>query len=73
MTTLTPLQISNSGKKGPQGPPGPPGPDKVLEKRQVSSFIPGDSDEGPFLPIVQPGATPTFSAKCNSDEIVTGG
>ena len=71
-TTLTPLQISNSGKEAPQGPPGPPGPDKVLEKRQVSSFI--LSDEGPpFLPIVQPGATPTFSAKCNSDEIVTGG
>jgi hypothetical protein len=51
-------------------PPGRPGPDKVLEQRQVSSFIPTDP---PSLPIVQPGGTGTFSAKCNSDEIVTGG
>jgi hypothetical protein len=51
-------------------PPGPAGPDKVLEQRQVSSFIPTDP---PSLPIVQPGGTGTFSAKCNTDEIVTGG
>jgi hypothetical protein len=49
-------------------PAGPPGPDQVLEKRQVSSVIPS-----PSIPIVQPGGTGTFSAKCNSDEIVTGG
>ncbi|MGA9319257.1 MAG: hypothetical protein WBV84_14490 [Nitrososphaeraceae archaeon] len=68
VTTLTPLQLSNSGKEGPQGPPGPPGPDKVLEKRQTDSNPPP-----PSLPIVQPGGTSTRSAECNSDEIVTGG
>jgi|SoiMethySBSTD1v2_1073268.scaffolds.fasta_scaffold774295_1 hypothetical protein len=51
-------------------PPGPPGSEQVLEKRQVSSFIPTDP---PSIPIVQPGGTGTLSAKCNSDEIVTGG
>ena len=50
-------------------PPGPPGPDKILEMRQVSSISPDVGD----IPIVQPGGTSTFSAKCNSDEIVTGG
>ena len=37
--------------------------------RQVSSISP---DVG-GISIVQPGGTSTFSAKCNSDEIVTGG
>ena len=41
VTTLTPLQLSNSGKEGPQGPPGPPGPDKVLENRQIGSLSRG--------------------------------
>lgn len=59
VTSLTPLQLSNSGK---EGPPGPPGPDKVLEKRQTDSNPPP-----PSLPIVQPGATSTRSAECNSD------
>ena len=54
----------------PQVPPGPPGSDKVLQQRQVSSLIFSDD---PILPIVQPAATAIFSAKCNSDEIVTGG